>query len=162
MSSAVVLDVLAERDRHDRDRSAHSLEPERADPLLGGEGQRPDVAVPLEAFPAEQLAQVPDEVLHRVGQLEREEARGFEEPLEVIVGTEDEELLFLLVPETAQPSEATRAVLEGVRHDADLRLPVRNDAPVEERELGQRCRRAHARPLLLSAPAPISPLISPL
>ena len=72
------------------------------------------------------------EFARRVRQRHVEEPGRLEESPEVVVRAEDEELLLVGVPVTADPGETAGAVVERVSQDADAGLGVRNDAAAEE------------------------------
>ena len=55
----------------------------------------------------------------------------------MIARPEDEELLLLLVPVAAQAREASGAVVQGVRQDAQAHVSVRNDSAAEVGVLGE-------------------------
>jgi hypothetical protein len=116
------------------------VEPD-ADRLVRIEGEGPDVAVLAVELRAQQRNQRLGQQRGREGQHHVEQLRRLHESPEMIVRPEDEELGLLGVPVAADAAEDARAVVERVRHDADLRLGVRDDAAAEKSVAGK----AHVR-----------------
>ena len=54
----------------------------------------------------------------------------------MITGSENEELLFVLIPVGAKPSKHRGSIIQRVCKDADLRLGIRDDTAAKECILG--------------------------
>src|SRR5258706_2729336 len=94
------------------------------DLLAGGEQQRAYVNVRLELFSAQHLEGDVDQLLGRVRKLEAHDVRGTAHAVEVSGAFQEEELLLLSVPVSADALEHSGAVVEGVSHEAELDVVV--------------------------------------
>jgi len=63
--------------------------------------------------------------------------RGLQEPAKVITGSEDEELLLILVPIGAEAAKHGGSVIQSVREHAEFHLGIRNNSAVMEDEIWQ-------------------------
>src|SRR5207247_3404737 len=64
-------------------------------------------------------------------------ARGLQEAAKVITGSENEKLLLILVPVSAEPAKYGGSVIQSVCEHAEFHLGIRNDSAVMEDKIWQ-------------------------
>src|SRR5439155_11387994 len=127
--------VVTERDRKDGEGVLEVVESD-ADKLAGRVDDRPDIRVlAVPALPEELDGDV-HEVLRGMREGKSHDPARAEEPLVVLAEVQPVELLLVGVPVRPDPFKDTRAVVEGMGHDADLRLADRNELPTQVRPGG--------------------------
>ena len=125
------LDVLAEWDGVDEEVAVEVVQPD-ADLFARRVEQRPNIDVGLELIAAQELERVVDQLLGRERKLHAHDVRRPVHPVEVRGRREQVELAFLRVPVGADALEDGRAVVERVRHEAELDVVIAGKIAVEE------------------------------
>ncbi len=101
-----------------------------ADHLGGLVGQGPDVQVLVEAGHADQARDDVRHLVDGVADLDVHDLAALRQALEVLLNLEQVQGLVVRVPVAANALEYAGAVVEGVRHDPDLRLGEGDNLPL--------------------------------
>ena len=104
----------------------------QADDLFGFVDHRSDVDVLAEPTEFGDALDVLDDLVFAVADAEPHDLRALEHTFHVVANAEQVECLVVPVPVTADALEYGRAVVERVRHHADLGVLERNELPLEE------------------------------
>ena len=108
------------------------LELQVGDQLLALVGERPDVQVLAVATAPEQIHGDVAQVFGTVRDVHEHHPTALEKAVVVLPHAEDEQLALVFVPVSADALEYGRPVVEGVGHNADLRIFDRNYLSTEE------------------------------
>src|SRR5438093_13358339 len=106
------------------------------DDFIGIERQRPNVKILFVTFGANQLEQGIDHFICGMLQFHTKQFRGLQETPEMILRTEHEKLLLILIPVRPETAKNRGSVVEGVRQYADLNIGIRYDTASEEHVFG--------------------------
>src|SRR5439155_24247505 len=101
------------------------------------ESQRANVEIFLVSLGANQLDQPLQQIVAACLQLHAKQLRGLQEAAKVITGSENEKLLLILVPVSAEPAKYGGSVIQSVCEHAEFHLGIRNDSAVMEDEIWQ-------------------------
>ena len=99
--------------------------------------QRANIEIFLVSFGADQLDQPLQQVVARRLKFHAQEFSRLQEPAKVIMGSENEKLLLVLIPISAKAAKYRCAVIQSVRQDAEFHLGIGNDSAVVEDKIGQ-------------------------
>src|SRR5438093_4017775 len=97
------------------------------DDFIGIERQRPNVKILFVTFCANQLEQAIDHFIGGMRQFHTKQFRGLQETPEMILRTEHEKLLLILIPVRPETAEYRGSVVESVRQYADLYVGIWDD-----------------------------------
>ena len=131
-AEGVGAEVVAEGDAHEAEIVGQFLELEVGDFFLAFVGEGADVDVFGEAGAFDHLDGETAEFVGVVGDVHHEHTAAAEETLVVLAEAEDVDDALFLVPVATDALENAGAVVEGVGHNADLRLFQRNELALEE------------------------------
>src|SRR5438093_13013599 len=102
------------------------------DDFIGIERQRPNVKILFVTFGANQLEQAIDHFIGGMRQFHAKQFRGLQETPEMILRTEHEKLLLILIPVRPQTAEHRGSVIESVGQYTDFDVGIRYDTASEE------------------------------
>src|SRR5213596_1834027 len=125
------LDVLAEGDGVDEEVAVEVVQAD-ADLFARCVEQGPNIDIGLELVASQELERVVDQLLGRVRKLHAHDVRGPVHPVVVRGRREQVELAFLRVPVGADALEDGGAVVERMRHQAELDVVIAGKIVVEE------------------------------
>ena len=108
-----------------------------ADDFVRIECQRANVEIFLVSFGANQLDQPLQQIVAVCLRFHTKQLRGLKEPAKVITGSENEELLLILVPVSAEAPKYGGSVIQSVCEHAEFHLGIRNDSAVMEDKIWQ-------------------------
>src|SRR5581483_3365145 len=114
MHVVFILVISAKRQCDDRNLGRQIVKPD-ADDLIRVESQGPDVEVFLVSLAADQLSQALQQLVSRRAKVHAQQTCGLQEATEMIAGSENKELLFVLIPVSANPAEHGGPIVQCVR-----------------------------------------------
>src|SRR6185295_4160154 len=127
--------VPAERYRDNGHLGMHVMQP-HADDLVVKEGEWSNVAVFPVTFLAHQFGEGSGEILRGVRKVHAHQPRGLQEPLEMVHGSKDEKLLFVVIPVGPKPSKYGGSIIQRVCEYAALCFRIRNNAAAKKCVIG--------------------------